>query len=160
MSLQTVKNLENLVTDAQNKYQDTLSNLSAAVALAKEYERQAEVHRASGAIDDLNNVNALLNNQYGTITTLSSVRDNAKVVLDDLNKQLIEAKKALTPAENQVIEAEAVVKVNESNMRLAAQQAEIDKKNYAQKTTKYVIIGVIALVVIAGVVYFIRKKAK
>jgi len=160
MSLQTVKNLENLVTDAQNKYQNALSNLSAAIALAKEYERQAEVHHKNGAINDLNNVNALLNNQYGTITTLSSVRDNAKAVLDDLNNQLIEAKKTLTPAENQVIEAEAVVKVNESNMRLAAQQAEIDKKNYAQKTTKYVIIGVIALVVIAGVVYFIRKKAK
>lgn len=160
MSLQTVKNLENLVTDAQNKYQNALSNLSAAVALAKEYERQAGEHHKNGAINDLNNVNALLNNQYGTITTLSSVRDNAKAVLDDLNNQLIEAKKTLTPAENQVIEAEAVVKVNESNMRLAAQQAEIDKKNYAQKTTKYVIIGVIALVVIAGVVYFIRKKAK
>jgi LPXTG-motif cell wall-anchored protein len=45
-------------------------------------------------------------------------------------------------------------------MRLAAQQAEIDKKNYAQKTTKYIVIGVIGLIVIGGIIYYFRKKAK
>jgi hypothetical protein len=160
MSLEVVKSLENQVISAQNKYQIAQNNLTEAIALAKEYERQAEVHRSNGAWNDLQNVNSLLNNQYLTITSLTGIKDSAKMVVDDLTNQLTAAKAALTPAENQVIQAEAAVKVNESNMRLAAQQAEIDKKNYAQKTTKYIVIGVIGLIVIGGIIYYFRKKAK
>jgi hypothetical protein len=160
MSLAIVSDLTQRVIAAQTVLDQKKADLNAQIATNVGLQEQADYHRQRGNENDLQIVNSRLTAGYNALPALTNAVNLAQTEVNNLTQQLNSAKASLTPAENQVIQAEAAVKVNESNMRLAAQQAEIDKKNYAQKTTKYIVIGVIGLIVIGGIIYYFRKKAK
>ena len=139
--------------EAQNAYNNIMDAVPGGV---RDLQRQAEVHRTNGDNTNLQIVNQQLTAKYAQ-------RDAALATLNDKRAAYEAALKAYQDAQNSIlsqqekdaIAAEAKAKAETS---VIAAQSEAEKKLFAQKTTKYLIFGAIALIVIAVGVYVYKKK--
>ena len=128
------------------------TKLNELTAQSKELERQASVHAGNNDQTNLQIVNGQLTAKYQEIQAQQGVIANLKNVYDAAMLALKKAQdELLTPEERQAVLVKA-----QSDASIA--QTEAQSKIFAQKTTKYLIIGTIVLIVIAGVVYFYKKK--
>lgn len=151
MSLEVVQKLTADVlaqTAVLNAAQKTLND---HLALVKDLERQADYHRNNNNNDDLQIVNSRLTSAYQATPGLTAKVQQETATLNNMNTWLTNAKARLTPEEKQiaVIKEQAALKEAET----AATKAAASKSR-----SLYIIVGVVVIVIVLGVVFYLKRK--
>jgi chromosome segregation ATPase len=117
--------------------------------LAREYDRQSVTQAANG---DYTNSTISAGRRDSTVIDRNAKKgdlDTAKARQSQLQSDYNTALATLSPEEQAAAKAEEVLKQT---------QAEASKASFMQGTTKYLIYGTIALVIVIGVIIVLRKK--
>jgi hypothetical protein len=126
------------LTAAQSSYDTTLANV-------RELQRQAEVHRNSGAENDLQNVNRQLTAAYPVLDVATATLNDAKQVYAmALSAYDATAKRLLTPAEAQA--------------HAAAVQQQAVKPSFFKSTGGIITISLTALTLIGITIKLLLPK--
>lgn len=144
------------VTAALQKQNAEQAKYNAVLAEVRELQRQAEYHRSRGDNTNLQIVNGQLTAKYAELQSAENMLNDAKAAYNSALKAYQDAQNTiLSQQEKDAIATQANAQAQTS---VIAAQSEAEKKLFAQKTTKYLIFGAIALIVIAVGVYVYKKK--
>lgn len=144
------------VTAALQKQNAEQAKYNAVLAEVRELQRQAEYHRGRGDNTNLQIVNGQLTAKYAELQSAENMLNDAKAAYNSALKAYQDAQNnILSQQEKDAIATQANAQAQTS---VIAAQSEAEKKLFAQKTTKYLIFGAIALIVIAVGVYVYKKK--
>lgn len=146
-----IDSLKRLLDAAEQELTKARKAWSDSDALAREYDRQSVAHAANGNYQD---------SQIAAQRRDSEMKNTAslKVTLDSRQKDYDAALSAYNTALNSLTpEQKADIKVQQDAVAAAP---GLQKAALTQTTTKYIIYGTIALVVLIGVIILIRKKLK
>ena len=144
------------VTAALQKQNAEQAKYNAVLAEVRELQRQAEYHRGRGDNTNLQIVNGQLTAKYAELQSAENMLNDAKAAYNSALKAYQDAQNSiLSQQEKDAIATQANAQAQTS---VIAAQSEAEKKLFAQKTTKYLIFGAIALIVIAVGVYVYKKK--
>lgn len=159
-SITALNNLYNTMDSYYKQLQDWKQKSIDALALVKEYERQKSVHEASGAVQDAINVSNELTKAYGANGEAAQNVIKYQGLYDQARLAWEAAKDQLSPQEQAQLAAQQDAQTAQLNAQAAkalTQNAQDQAKLFMQKSTSYIIIGCVVLVV-AVVGYFIYKK--
>lgn len=147
-------NLSQAVTAALNSLNAKKAEYEKILAEVRELQRQAEYHRSRGDNTNLQIVN-------GQLTAKYSYETAAKKAIEDAQKVYDKALADYTSAQNNLLspEEKAAVLVRAKSEAETA-KIEGESKLFIQKSTKYIIVGTIILVVIVVGVIIYRRKFK
>lgn len=126
------------ISDLQKQYSDTIS-------LYNEYQRQ---YNEKMSENDTKNANIVLVRRNDADAQAKNLNTQIKIKQDYLN----------TLKENVVYFNENLSEADKAELKIEQTNAEASKASFMQGTTKYLIYGTIALVIVIGVIIVLRKK--
>lgn len=144
--------LLSIVNDSLATVNKIQGELNYQMDVVRDLQRQAEVHRANNDNYNLQIVNVRLTAAYSERDAVQNKLNDAKANYQTALKNYEEAKnRLLTPEEKAAYTLSAQAELTKA-------QSDANKQLFAQKTTKYLIWGAVAILVIAIGVWIYRKK--
>lgn len=128
------------------KYQTEFDKLSAEVS---EYQRQSTYHASRQDYTNSAITDRLRDDKILEKTATKGLLDQAIITRDNLAKRLQDLQATLTPEQKAQVQTDA---------NLAIEKAKENQLKLSQGTTKYLIWGAVALVIVIGAIIILRKK--
>lgn len=129
-----------------SKYQLQYDNLNKE---AVEFQRQSTYHANRNDYTNSAITDRLRDEKIIERDAAKSLLDSAIITRDNLSKRLQDLQATLTPEQKAQVQTDA---------NLAIEQAKANQLKLTQGTTKYLIWGAVALVIVIGAIIILRKK--